>query len=384
MQPRPPAQASGAIFCGKRGSYTARGIEYLVESVDLPTVAAWLGHERLDTVRIYSQPLKGNPPERVPLDGLGCIRRRLHTGRLDVADWLATGTAEIPQDAPFDLLVSMLRKANPWLQSTTGRSTRKTEDLAGKVHRMAATGKKYRTGITTEQIVEAAVELTRQRGLYGWAIRDLVAAIGTSPSVVYHRVGGRDALCRRVAAYVLAQIEYEFPADGDPQSDPPDWRAWFRAELFPMRPILTQYPGVAKWILMHGRVISENIDRFDADMDRLHSAGFRDDAALVFALIFNTAMTAMMMTDERVAHDDDDPRDHARIIAELHAARGRASDEMAAFIEPFTGDRDQAQAATDAYYRTLINTLLDGLEQRRLRGASNADQTIAEGSSRSL
>lgn len=71
-----------ALFRGKRGPYTARGIEYLVaelgrraqvpnvhphrfrhdtarrlvESVDLPTVAAWLGHERLDTVRIYSQP----------------------------------------------------------------------------------------------------------------------------------------------------------------------------------------------------------------------------------------------------------------------------------------------------------------------------------------
>jgi integrase len=28
----------------------------LVEVTDLPTVAAWLGHERLDTVRIYSQP----------------------------------------------------------------------------------------------------------------------------------------------------------------------------------------------------------------------------------------------------------------------------------------------------------------------------------------
>ena len=28
----------------------------LVESVDLPTVAGWLGHERLDTVRIYRQP----------------------------------------------------------------------------------------------------------------------------------------------------------------------------------------------------------------------------------------------------------------------------------------------------------------------------------------
>ena len=82
IQPKPPEQASGAIFHGKRGPYTARGIEYLlaelgrranvprvhphrfrhdtgrrlVESVDLPTVAAWLGHQRLDTVRIYSQP----------------------------------------------------------------------------------------------------------------------------------------------------------------------------------------------------------------------------------------------------------------------------------------------------------------------------------------
>jgi integrase/recombinase XerC len=74
--------AVGAVFRGKRGPYTARGIEYLVaelgrrakvpyvhphrfrhdagrrlvEAVDLPTVATWLGHKRLDTVRIYSQP----------------------------------------------------------------------------------------------------------------------------------------------------------------------------------------------------------------------------------------------------------------------------------------------------------------------------------------
>jgi integrase len=77
-----PDDAVGAVFRGKRGPYTARGIEYLlaevgrraqvpnvhphrfrhdaarrlVESIDLPTVAAWLGHERLETVRIYSQP----------------------------------------------------------------------------------------------------------------------------------------------------------------------------------------------------------------------------------------------------------------------------------------------------------------------------------------
>ena len=73
---------SGPVFRGKRGPYTARGVEYLlsqlgrvadvhdvhphrfrhdaarrlVEVTDLPTVAAWLGHERLDTVRVYSHP----------------------------------------------------------------------------------------------------------------------------------------------------------------------------------------------------------------------------------------------------------------------------------------------------------------------------------------
>lgn len=70
------------MFCGKRGPYTDRGIRNLlavlgrradvahvhphrfrhdtarrlVEHVDLPTVAALLGHSRLDTVRLYTQP----------------------------------------------------------------------------------------------------------------------------------------------------------------------------------------------------------------------------------------------------------------------------------------------------------------------------------------
>jgi len=76
------AIVEGPIFRGKRGPYTDRGIRNLlavlgrradvahvhphrfrhdaarrlVEAVDLPTVAALLGHSRLDTVRIYAQP----------------------------------------------------------------------------------------------------------------------------------------------------------------------------------------------------------------------------------------------------------------------------------------------------------------------------------------
>jgi site-specific recombinase XerD len=77
-----PLIVEGPVFCGKRGPYTDRGIRNLlavlgrradvahvhphrfrhdtarrlVEHVDLPTVAALLGHSRLDTVRLYTQP----------------------------------------------------------------------------------------------------------------------------------------------------------------------------------------------------------------------------------------------------------------------------------------------------------------------------------------
>jgi integrase len=77
-----PALVEGPIFRGRRGPYTDRGIRNLlavlgrranvshvhphrfrhdtarrlVEHVDLPTVAALLGHSRLDTVRMYAQP----------------------------------------------------------------------------------------------------------------------------------------------------------------------------------------------------------------------------------------------------------------------------------------------------------------------------------------
>jgi hypothetical protein len=78
-------------------------------------------------------------------------------------------------------------------------------------------------------------------------------------------------------------------------------------------------------------------------------------------------MNCIMMSDERNAHEEDEPRDHALIIEELRTTQGRETDEMIAFIDSLAGDHAEAQAMRDSFYRTLINTVLDGLEQRRLR-----------------
>ncbi len=82
-----PTAAAGPVFSGKRRPYPDRGVRNLlavlgrradvahvhphrfrhdaarrlVEAVDLPRVAALLGHSRLDTVRIYAQPDEGTP-----------------------------------------------------------------------------------------------------------------------------------------------------------------------------------------------------------------------------------------------------------------------------------------------------------------------------------
>ncbi len=223
-----------------------------------------------------------------------------------------------------------------------------------------AVKKKYKTGVTTEQIVDTAIALTRRHGLYNWSVRDLVAAVGTSPSVVYQRVGGKDALCRQVVGYVLAQPvdeRYAYHAD---QSDA-DWKNWVRSVLFPLRRTLAAYPGVAKWILLHGPVASENVS-LDASMDHLKSAGFGNRAPLVMSLLVNTALSDIMTADERKAHEDDGPRDHARLIEELSENLSQAAQDMIDLISPFADGGEAAEGAQDRYYRTLINTLLDGLE----------------------
>ncbi|RFS46333.1 hypothetical protein D0Q02_11135 [Micromonospora craniellae] len=89
----------------------------------------------------------------------------------------------------------------------------------------------------------------------------------------------------------------------------------------------------------------------------LRRIGFGDDAPLVFALVFNSVMTTIMMADERRAHSDDGARDHAAIIEVLRsAAPTRSAREMVSFVEPFTYHNEESERAQDAYY-VLSSTL---------------------------
>lgn len=215
----------------------------------------------------------------------------------------------------------------------------------------------YHVGLTPESIIDVAADASRGTGLEAWSMRDLARRLDVAPSVVYHHVGGKDLLCRYVVERVLGMIS--FPTETRP------WREWFRAALYPARPVLATYPGTARWLLLHGPVFASMVPVVDAGVASLDEAGFGKGAARAYASLFNTAMMTIASADDRLQHEDKNVRDHALVMREfLSVAQGsagvsRLTRDMAS---QFMGSPESASAARDEYYRFILERLMDGLE----------------------
>ena len=157
--------------------------------------------------------------------------------------------------------------------------------------------------------MDAAVELTRESHLMSWSIRDLAGRLGVAASVIYHHVGGKDLLCRRVVERMLEQIVPPEPSQ--------PWQQWFRELLHTAGPLAAAYPGTAKWMLMHGPTLPAVLPILDAGVATLQRAGLGEQAPFAYALLLNNAMLTVSMGDDRLQHEGDGPRDHATMMAEL-------------------------------------------------------------------
>lgn len=216
---------------------------------------------------------------------------------------------------------------------------------------------RYHVGLTPDAVIDAAVELSQGTGLRGWTLRDLAQVLDVAPSVVYHHIGGRELLRHRVVERVLSMVE--FPTTVMP------WREWFRAALFPARPVLARYPGTARWLLLHGPVFASMAPVVDSGVASLQDAGFGRDTGAAYTALFNTAMMTIAAADDRLEHEDESVRDHAALMQGLSEAAG-SSPGIALLsrdvMTQFTGSPEAAVAARDTYYRYVIERLMDGLE----------------------
>lgn len=215
----------------------------------------------------------------------------------------------------------------------------------------------YHVGLDTGAVIDAAVELSRGAGLTTWSLRDLAERLGVAPSVIYHHVGGRELLSQHVVERVLALV-------GLPTRVMP-WRQWFREALFPIRPVLAAYPGTARWMLLHGPVLTGLSPVIDAGIASLRRAGFGRNAALACSSLANMAVMTIAAADDRVLHEGDAPRDHAGLIRSLDAVAADSagiSEVSRDLLRQFTGSAQQIEAARDRYYRYVLERLMDGLE----------------------
>ena len=214
----------------------------------------------------------------------------------------------------------------------------------------------FHVGLTPERVVDAATALTAESHLLGWSIRDLARRLNVAPSVVYHHVGGKDLIARGVVERVLTRLI--------PPPPELEWEEWFRALLLSGYSVIAPYPGVAKWLLMHGPTFPAALPIVDTGIAALIRGGFGDHASLAYAALLNNAMLTITIGDDRLIHEDDGPRDHAPMMAEFRRT-AEASPGLArlaeGFITPFARGGEPAARQRETYYRFIVENTLAGL-----------------------
>ena len=125
----------------------------------------------------------------------------------------------------------------------------------------------YNTGITADAVVTVAFGLSREHGVEGWSLRQLLGELDTSFSVVYRLVGDRDALSAAVVDSAVSAVNVPSAQE--------DWRRWLTHLLLQMREALIECPGAAQWLLMNGVATQRSRELMEAGLASLIDAGVR-------------------------------------------------------------------------------------------------------------
>lgn len=217
----------------------------------------------------------------------------------------------------------------------------------------------YKTGITRDQVVDAALGLSAQHGLDGWASRQLIARLDTSFSVVFRLVGDRAALGAAVVDRVVERTVL-------PDADLP-WRAWLTEMMTSLRSACREVPGVAGWLLMNGGTTPASLTRIRRGVAVMQRAGFGSEAMPAYAFVFTSTIGLVAMSDTRASTSPS--HDHARIAAHLAAADddlpGAELNAVQEFVNRLgTPDPDQAERALLEQFDYSLTCALDGIERR--------------------
>ncbi|WP_327684500.1 TetR/AcrR family transcriptional regulator [Streptomyces sp. NBC_00467] len=206
--------------------------------------------------------------------------------------------------------------------------------------------------ITAEKIIDAAVELTAERGLDGWSIRQIATKLDVWPGVVAHHVGDREAVVMAVTDQVIGRIPV-------PDPDVP-WRDWFSSLTFDGRAVLKQYPGVARRLVVVGPNVPSALPTIDTGIKVLLLAGFGDHATEIYRYLLNSAFMLVAVEDDRDSFFPSARADMGRTMAAFAADPTRPG--LAAAGAQAVARSEDAGAQDLAFFRLTVERSLDGAE----------------------
>jgi TetR/AcrR family transcriptional regulator, tetracycline repressor protein len=214
-------------------------------------------------------------------------------------------------------------------------------------------------GLSTDDVVLAALGLLDDVGLTGLTMRALADRLGTYPATVYWHVGNRD----RVLALVVDRALRELVV---PEPGSTDWREWVAAVAHEYRRVLHAHPNVAPLVAAQVLVSPPTIDLMEAILAVLAGAGFRGDGLAGAYNAIVGSVVGWVSVELAVAPTGPDPwqDEFARTVRTLdpatHPTIAANADVLAdqAFALRWHGGRERP---LDAAFDAAVRVWTDGL-----------------------
>lgn len=204
-----------------------------------------------------------------------------------------------------------------------------------------------------DQIVDAAMSLTRREGLHGWSMRRLGSSLGVTTMAIYYYFSGREALVDAITEEVFAQIKIPETVDATAP-----WSDRLRRFGWAVHDVLVEYPGVADQIYTHQRFPPSAVALVDYGVSTLQAAGFDAEAASeAFDVLASVVITRTHFeaAQRLVADMDESPLDE-RIRQGWRRLDDALEDVDAA--RSYVDHLDRSSVGTSVFARALDVVLL--------------------------
>lgn len=215
-----------------------------------------------------------------------------------------------------------------------------------------------RTPLDRRRVIDAATTLADRDGLDATTMRALADVLGVTPMALYKHIGSREDLIDGMVDRIV---------EGIPASDPDaDWKSALTARILTARAALRSHPWAQDAIESRTLASPTVLGYMDSLMAIMFSGGLSADLVHHGMHALSTRMWGFTRDVMPTSSVPDEPTARDAALAEFASA-------FPAIVRMATTAPNAGGACDDdAEFAFALELLLDGIEQRHLRGWESA------------